>query len=88
MATTAIYGEFSALEAYTLEQIGAKFNRDRTWAYYAFIKPSEHHTRRRLVDGDGRPIPGVLHKKIGTTYIVTGQALIAWIMEYGERNTD
>ena len=79
---------FSSEEAYTLEQIGARLNRPREWVYNTFIRPVDHRTKRRLLNADGRPIPGVFHFKMGASCVVPGKTLIAWIMEQGGRMED
>lgn len=76
-------GDFSPDHVYTLEAIGAKFGRDKTWAYYAFIRPSDHHTRERRLDAEGKCVPGMFHLKIGTVYLVSGRAILDWLQEHG-----
>ena len=88
MAQTAIFGEFSATEVYTLDQVAAKLNRPRKWTYDTLIRPVDPITRKRLVDADGIPIPGIFHYKRGSLYLIPGQTMIAWIMEHGERIED
>ncbi len=85
MAQTAVYGEFSASEVYTLEQVAAKLNRPREWAKDTLIRPIDHKTKQRLLDDHGNPVPGVFHFRAGTVYLIPGQTLIAWILEHGER---
>lgn len=85
MTATASYGTVSAHEAYTLDQLAAIFNRDRDWVRNTFIRPIDHHSKKRLLDAEGQPIPGVFHFRQGGNYIISGQSLLAWIMEHGDR---
>jgi len=85
MAQTAIFGEFSATEVYTLDQVAAKLNRPREWVYNTLIRPVNHKTKQRLKDAEGCPLAGVFHFRVGSIYLIPGQTLIAWIMEHGER---
>jgi len=88
MAQTAVFGEFSASELYTLDQVAAKLNRPREWAYNTLIRPVNHKTKQRLKDEEGNPLPGVFHFRSGSIYLIPGQTLIAWIMEHGERTVE
>lgn len=83
---TAPFGEFSAYTVYTLEQLAEKCGRDRRWAYDAFIRPVNHKTKKRWLDApEGEPIPGVKHARIGAMYFISGQSLMAWLSEWGDR---
>ena len=88
MAQAATFGEFSTSEMYTLEQVAAKLNRPREWAYNTLIRPVDHKTKQRLKDAEGNPLHGVFHYRVGSVYLIPGQTLIAWIMEHGERNVE
>jgi hypothetical protein len=67
---------------YTLEEIAARTNHSRDWAYNTYIKPTEQHSKRRKTfrddDGQEKPAPGVPHFREGSVYPIPGRALISW----------
>ncbi|MEI8376856.1 MAG: hypothetical protein WCJ35_28920 [Planctomycetota bacterium] len=88
MAQSNAFGEFSAYEVYTLEQVAAKLNRPRKWTYDTLIRPIDHGSKKRLLDSEGNPVPGVFYRKIGSLYFIPGLAMIAWTSERVERIED
>jgi hypothetical protein len=84
MAATPAPGIFSMTESYSLEQLTVMCGRPREWVRNTFIRPVDHRTKKRLINKEtGEPIRGVFHFRLGSMYIIPGQALIAWLMENG-----
>lgn len=79
---------FDANGIYTIEQIAIALNRTREWVYYTFFKPTDHTTRKRLMDQQGKPVAGVNHFCHGGMRITTGAALASWICEHAIQEID
>lgn len=83
------FGDISALEAYSLDKLGAIFNHDKDWARDTFVRPIDRKTKvRKLDQRTGKPLPGVRHFRAGWEIIITGAALIRWLEEHGDQIED
>ena len=87
MATSAGHGEFSADCVYTLDQLASRLGRSRQWVHDHLIEPNDHDTSEPIAGADGLPLPGVAHVVLGSTVLVAGAELLAWVVANGRQST-
>lgn len=87
MATSAGHGEFSADCVYTLDQLASRLGRSRQWVHENLIEPSDHQTREATKGPDGNPLAGVAHVTLGSTVLVAGAELLAWVIANSRQAT-